>query len=720
MARQPIQNLQGYGQTSASAAAPVDAFTGAPAIPRVTPASQLADSLGLLSKGFAQSAARKKAEKEAEETELAKAYAATIEAEDKEFGAEKLASEFPSLSKALTMQLAQTTSYNAFYTETRKRISTFMADEVNLLDSSGLDNLKNKLITEFGEATEGREFVQAGMIKAVNQGFQDNIAGFIKASDAAVKKRWTNEYKASMFHIFDGARNTDGSVNIEQAALVYKELDNEVNPYKNDVKKLREITISNLLAYDTQNSDAPVTQDFIKAVPWLKSSITDTQLREGLPLVAEAYARNLENKQRIIELENKQILENVESKLYQLAEDNDIDGIQKIIDESVGLTGKEAVLGNDIRQLAETALVAAQVEPGISTGNYTLAKEDITLRASIGESKTLQEEIDAVNARTDIHPNEKKVLIPQIPTLMQGHQIVTTAYHGAAYNTAIKGTIDILTTNPFFTKKNIDLGKLITSYNTEARTAWDAETRRGIDQFIAKEGRVPTPVELQAEGGIYEKAAAKAGARLEAVNKMNMEQLQADITNVSQLQVGDERELPDGTIVRYLGGDVNDDSSFEEIQPGETKDDSSLEKVEPEEDLYAVTSERDKPRGDARQRKRKQFARVAQIKKNKEAQASVADIFNKETATFNLDETTLSTLDNLVKGRYERASKNTRGGRPKEVTEDAIMDIVLDQLGLAGISDFEYGGFFDDEADTAGEVAIKKIVDSLMAKYKGE
>lgn len=709
MARQPIEKLQGLGQTSSPSASPIDTYSGSPSLPADSSSAQLADALGTLSSAVAQAGARRKVEKEKEEFERAKAYSATVTAEDKEFGVEKLASEHPGLSKSLAMQLAQTTSYNAFYAETRKRISTFMADEANLLDSEGLNNLKASLLTEYTERTDGRDFVQAGAIKALNQGFSDNIAGFVKASDAAVEKHWTKEYKASMFHIFDGARNADGSVNIEQAALVYGELDNELNPYKNNVAKLRELTITNLLAYDTQNSDAPVTQDFIKAVPWLKSKVTDMQLRDGLPLVAEAYARNLENQQRIVELENREKLENVESKLYQLAENNDIDGIQKIIDESVGLTGDAAILGNDIVNMAKNALVAAQVKPHISAANYTITKEDVTLRASIGESKSLEEEINAIKNRTDIHPNEKAVLIKELPTLMQGHQIVTTAYHGAAYNTAIAGTIETLTTSPFFINKKVDLGRLSTSYNTEARKAWDAEARRGIDQFIAKEGRVPTPVELQADGGIYERAAAQAMARLEALNKMTMEQLKADITNNPPPQVGDERELPDGTIVKYIGGDVNDDSSFEIINPGEGEASEAKE-----DQRYKVTKVESEIKGTNKK------ARDLSKKRTQEAEASVEDIFDKETATFNLDETMLATLDNLVKGRYERASKNTRGGSPKEVPEDAIMDIVLDQLGLAGISDFEYGGFFGDDADTAGEVAVKKIVDSLMEKYKGE
>ena len=190
---------------------------------------------------------------------------------------------------------------------------------------------------------------------------------------------------------------------------------------------------------------------------------------------------------------------------------------------------------------------------------------------------------------------------------------------------------------------------------------------------------------------------------------MTMEQLKADITNNPPPQVGDERELPDGTIVKYIGGDVNDDSSFEIINPGEGEASEAKE-----DQRYKVTKVESEIKGTNKK------ARDLSKKRTQEAEASVEDIFDKETATFNLDETMLATLDNLVKGRYERASKNTRGGGPKEVPEDAIMDIVLDQLGLAGISDFEYGGFFGDDADTAGEVAVKKIVDSLMEKYKGE
>ena len=64
MARQPIEKLQGYGQTSSPSAAPIDSYTGAPQVARETPATQLAQALGTMSSAVAKAGARAEAEKQ--------------------------------------------------------------------------------------------------------------------------------------------------------------------------------------------------------------------------------------------------------------------------------------------------------------------------------------------------------------------------------------------------------------------------------------------------------------------------------------------------------------------------------------------------------------------------------------------------------------------------------------------------------------------------------
>ena len=104
-------------------------------------------------------------------------------------------------------------------------------------------------------------------------------------------------------------------------------------------------------------------------------------------------------------------------------------------------------------------------------------------------------------------------------------------------------------------------------------------------------------------------------------------------------------------------------------------------------------------------------------------QASKILGFNPETAMFDLPEDMMAKVEEAVSARYSRVGEaRGKGGRVKAPKENDILKLVLDSLGLKGTPDFNYGPgiFSDDEPNTAGEIAVRRLVDSMMEKYKGE
>ena len=516
MARQPIANLQGYCETSQSAARPIDAYTGAPAIPQETPGSQLANALGVMGNAVGRAGARNAAKAKAEQEKITakkmNAYGQEIVAQGKEFGGQdELAAEFPSASTLQKITLAETIGKNRYRAKATERLGEWLNNESNLLTDGGYDALKADLFKEFSTETAGQEFVAAGMTAALNEVFANNLTNYTSAADAKVKDVWNTEHQASIFHIADNATS------VEQIAGLIQLEDEKTHPYKKDPAKMREITVGHLIAYDLQSDKAPITEQVMALKPWMRSNESVAQLKNAKPKIVAAKMQKLRAKVFFKDQEDKRVLDDAQAKLNELAENNDIAGIQAVQGKAAGVTGKDAAVSNAIYKAAEIAEASAKVAPDVSASNYTSYNANLTLRATKGGAGTLEEELAAIQSRTDITPTDKATLLREAPTLMQGHKIIASEEHTSAFTNRFRSILAAYETNPQLMVKSFALAKQGLSAESISRDTWDNETSRLIQLHIENNDTVPNFNDLYGDEGIYAKAEVKVTERLQAI-----------------------------------------------------------------------------------------------------------------------------------------------------------------------------------------------------------
>jgi len=93
--------------------------------------------------------------------------------------------------------------------------------------------------------------------------------------------------------------------------------------------------------------------------------------------------------------------------------------------------------------------------------------------------------------------------------------------------------------------------------------------------------------------------------------------------------------------------------------------------------------------------------------------------FDRETAKFGLTPKQTEALEAKIHERYTEKTRSGRGHLRAAPDHNEVMKIVLKELGITieKNRNFKYKG---ENARTAGEVAVKRLVDSLMAKYESD
>jgi len=576
MPRQPTENLQGYGQTSTPSAAPVDAYTGAQTLPQETQASQLAQALGTMSSAVAKAGARAEAEKKDAENGRAGAYAEAVTIEDKEFGVDNLASLHPSLSAAQRMQLAETTSYNMYRTLAQKRYAEFVTNEANLLNPESFQQFQADLLTEFDGQTVGRDFVNAGARRAANELFTANTGNFIVQSDKAVKAHWGNQYKASMYHIFDNAKNADGTINMDIATAAFGVLDNQVNPYKKNVEKLREITITNLLSYDIANPNKPITEDFIEAAPWLDSKITQAQLKLGKHKVLDSLVTNIRNKKSIEEREQKEQFETGEMLINQTAlghsaETGEIDpeatyasklqNLQNMRSQFLNAKPGNVKVANDLIDEIDKTIAGLGIDAGISSERLATAENDLMVAASLKEVNSLEDMQKAIRNLEGLTPEDKGKLQAKAAEMLDGSKLLTDSSLNSAFTARTASLDSMFKNNPSLSTANYQFTKNEGGVNIQSyfEDTFKKVSKRMIQDHLKQKDENPNDTLLQTtyleenDGGIYGialKEAREAFAYALEQNKMMDE-------TVAQGEGGDG-ELPA----------ITTQEEFDSLEPG--------------------------------------------------------------------------------------------------------------------------------------------------------
>lgn len=712
MSRQPIQDLQGLDNVASPSANMVDAYSGAPALPRESSAGQLADALGTLTSAGQKSADKAKAEKAELDKKRAESYAARFKGEEGEFlDSVKLGETYAHLSDTVVATIVEDKHKNDFYSQTKQSLSSLDNDiKYNVV---ALEKHFDSLLADATEKTAGMDFVQSGAVQGVQAAIREMRGQFSSQRDAFTRDQSKANTEASIYNIlgkYDLSTN-DGQVS---AVALINDLNEKLlatSPYEKGEDK--QIMVDALITYNKNNPDSGAVS-LIQKIPYLQSKQTTKKLNDAGPAIAELSIAATKRRLYKEDVARQELLDEKRGVLNQLAEENDIEKIQQVQAEYAGAgdTPAERATANAIYEMAEIAEKSAQVDPDVSSTNYTLAKEDLTVRASLGTAGSSKEEIAAINARTDISPQQKSALIQEVPTLIQGNKIIASEQHSTTFRQRFGAVVDTYKNNPMLAAKSFELAQRGLSAETIAKDTWDSETGRLINLHIETNKEIPGYNDLYGDGGIYDKAGERVTSKLQEVATLQAQFIQLD-SQQPQLQPGDTIKDANGNpIATYNGGDINDDSNFTPITPEVDDTPEVVETPVVEDDpRYKVTKDTEYITNFADEGMEANRAAKQAKREDKATKAG----FDKESATITLDDSVAAQLEKLVEGRYKRASK-----RKHEVSEDAIMDIVLDQLGLDGDSDFEYGGFFGDSPDTAGEIAIKKIVDSLMEKHKGE
>ena len=212
MARQPIEKLQGYGQTSSPSASPIDSFTGAPQVARETASTQLAQALNVMGGSVARAGAKATAKKEHEEEELAKITAAAQAEQNEGYVSKVQVGEGnPALSIINQASIAETAAQNKTYASTTALYRSFLSDD----DLVGNPAEMNKRIAahkaSIVEGYKDMPFAGAGARKGFNNAEREMTPSILNRQGVLLRAAGAKSIADSVPEIVGGVDLNDPS-----------------------------------------------------------------------------------------------------------------------------------------------------------------------------------------------------------------------------------------------------------------------------------------------------------------------------------------------------------------------------------------------------------------------------------------------------------------------------------------------------------------------------
>ncbi len=715
MARQPIQDLQGYGEVSKPAATPVDTYTGTIAAPQQSSAQQLASALGTMSNQAAKLYQQQKANELKEEKELQEqrvgSYIAGFKAteDNPTLDVGDVQGLAPDVALSVIGGLVETDYYQSYYATSLNFFSNLPESVKH--DPEKLRTAYNGLVVQGDREVQG-DFAKAGFFKGVKHAFNTTLT----SNQGELQKLQTGKHEKTSYGMLYTIYSRSGDLSKPENLDNFKQgiIDQDtlyigtdevagISPYKDRAKEkvLLRTNIERLVKqYPEQGLEI---LNAFETLPWEGDETTEPFVY-GL---REQVVKRLTDKLEVNNAQTKAAINagivDARVNIRNMRAEGDTKGLREIAFGVIPdtLTEAEMALAMESQDKALLALSADVVSSRVSDQNknalftklstaaYT--KDFTFLGFKEGEVPSVIELQDAIYKQGDINFSEQSTLATNMEKILQGYASIDLT----KARSQIERTQSVALSSydlPQF--RGLDPAGLMTDAYVDSMRAQLDNHYTDLDS-----AGQPSPEKLLEFQTNANNAVMAVKQDLDALRRAR------EGTGQAEQILGNLIDTPEVESTTVEIGDTKFDDDKNPIAKVVGFDESGLpvyEPIEVEEDPYEVTSEGDALKGDARQQK-------AQAKRNKKAKQSVSNIFNEETATFDLTEDTFSTLTKLVEGRYKRASK-----RRQTVSEDSVMEMVLDQLGLDGVSDFEYGGIFGDDADTAGEIAIKKIVDSLM------
>lgn len=715
MARQPIQDLQGYGEVSKPAATPVDTYTGTIAAPQQSSAQQLASALGTMSNQAAKLYQQQKANELKEEKELQEqrvgSYIAGFKAtkDNPTLDVGDVKGLAPDVDLSVIGGLVETDYYQSYYASSLNFFSNLPESVKH--DPEKLRTAYNGLVVQGDKEVQG-DFAKAGFFKGVKHAFNTTLT----SNQGELQKLQTGKHEKTSYGMLYTIYSRSGDLSKPENLENFKQgiIDQDtlyigtdevagISPYKDRVKEktlLRKNIERLVKQYPEQGLEI---LNAFETLPWEGDETTEPFVY-GL---REQVVKRLTDKLEVSNAQTKAAINagivDARVKVRNMRAEGDTAGLREIAFGVIDSTLPEAekALAMESQDKALLALSADVVSTPVSDQNknalYTklstaaYTKDFTFLGFNEGDVPSVIELQDAIYKQGDMNFPEKSALATNMEKILQGYSSIDLTKARSQVERTYSAALATYALPQF---RGLDPAGLMTDAYVDSMRAQLDNHYTDLDSAGQPSPEKLLEFQTNANAAVMAVKQDLDALRLAREGTGQVEQILGNLIDTPEVEstaveIGDTKFDDDKNPIAKVVG--FDDSGFPVYEP-----------IEVEEDPYEVTSEGDALKGDARQQK-------AQAKRNKRAKQNVSNIFNEETATFDLTEDTLSTLTKLVDGRYKRASK-----RRQTVSEDSVMEMVLDQLGLDGVSDFEYGGIFGDEADTAGEIAIKKIVDSLM------
>lgn len=489
MARQPIEKLQGLGQTSSPSASPIDTYTGAPSTPRVTPATQLADALGTMSSAVARAEERKKAKQQEQDEIKAKGYAASFKGEEGEFlDSVKLGETYADLSTTVVANIVQDKYQNDYY------YSTF--EELNNLDDDvkgdvvALEKLFDEKIASVNQATTGMDFVNAGAVRGTRNAINEMRREFSEFRDLKTRELAKVNTEANVYNIlskYDLSTN-DGKVSAVALVNDLNEKLIQTSPFSKTEDKQQ--IVDALISYNKLNPESNAVS-LIDSIPWLKSKETDAKLAKAGPVISQLSLQQLQDKAQEKKLLMQETLDESQQKFNQLSLDADRKGIREAMANASQL--EDIALGNAIYEQGRIALASADVPVEDSLAFAASFESDLVASAIKGELSR-EDALAQINTNTKMRENEKQALRGKLDTIMSGNNLIAASSHTTEYNNRVglrAGALDDM----FERKLDFEFsGDLL---EPQVRQIWDEAVFTLIQNHVQTEGSAPEGTALR-------------------------------------------------------------------------------------------------------------------------------------------------------------------------------------------------------------------------------
>ena len=558
MSRQPIQDLQGLDSVAAPSATMVDAYAGAPAMPRESSAGQLADALGTLSRAGQKSAAKAKAEQEELEAKKAVSYAARFKGEEGEFlDSVKLGETYAHLSDTVVATIVEDKHKNEFYSQTKQSLSSLDNDiKYNVV---ALEKEFDRILADATEKTAGMDFVQSGAVQGVQAAIREMRGQFSSQRDAFTRDQSKANTEASITNILDkyDLSTNDGQVS---AVTLINDLDDKLkatSPFSKTEDK--QIIVDALITYNKNNPNSGAVS-LIQKIPYLQGKVTDQKLSEAAPVIAGLSLQKLRDDAALKKLQNQQTLDEAQVEFNKLSFKNDKPGIRAAMVRANSLTGSDAALGAAMYKMGEVALASADVDVDVSQKFAATYEDSLVVKAIKGELNRTDVLTELASSK-DMREEEKEAIRGNLDNIMAGSDLIAASKHSTEFNNRVGDEARAID------QSILNIGGKLEGRSLESRVRdlWDTTVLDLIVEYATENNAKPEGRALRA---IYDEAETITEKRMEKLRGLTPPDPQPEPQPT--LEVGTIVTAADGEKAKYLGGDVNDDNNYEVITEEDT------------------------------------------------------------------------------------------------------------------------------------------------------